>query len=111
VLETLEFGSGATRALDALLARLTTVKGCLAAEERRRHHRAAMTAVATENLAGMERHTSARAGRNDEVMFDIEVDPVLAIVAGHREVVAIACGDPHNVPAVVVGLHGGLIFT
>ena len=41
---------------------------------------------------------------NDEVMFDIEVDPVLAIVAGHREVVAIACGDPHNVPAVVVGL-------
>ena len=33
---------------------------------------------------------------NDEVMFDIEVDPVLAIVAGHREVVAIACGDPHK---------------
>ena len=59
VLEALEFCDGANRALDTLMARLTTVKGCLASEERRRHHRAAMTAVATEDLAGMERHRAA----------------------------------------------------
>jgi hypothetical protein len=59
LLEALAFSNGANRAIDALMVRLTTVQGCLAEEERRRHHRAAMTAVATEDLAGMERHLAA----------------------------------------------------
>ena len=59
VLEALQFRDGANDDLDAVLLRLKTVKGCLASEERRRHHRAAMTAVATEDLAGMERHLAA----------------------------------------------------
>jgi hypothetical protein len=57
--EALVFSNGANRAIDALMVRLKTVTGCLADEERRRHHWAAMTAVATEDLAGMERHLAA----------------------------------------------------
>ena len=50
------------------------VKGCLAAEERRRHHRAAMTAVATEDLAGMERHLAAGVRCEDHVMTSVITD-------------------------------------
>ena len=57
--EALAFSNGANRAIDALMVRLRTVQGCLAEEERRRHHRAAMMAVATEDLAAMERHLAA----------------------------------------------------
>jgi len=55
----LAFGDGANDDLHAVLLRLRMVRGCLAAEERRRHHWAEMTAVATEDLAGMERHLAA----------------------------------------------------
>ena len=58
-LEALEFSYGANKAIGGLIHRLTTVKGCLAEEERRRHHWAAMQAVATEDLVGMERHLAA----------------------------------------------------
>ena len=51
-LAALAFGDGANDNLHAVLLRLRMVRGCLAAEERRRHHWAEMTAVATEDLAG-----------------------------------------------------------
>ena len=47
-LAALAFGDGANDDLHAVLLRLRMVRGCLAAEERRRHHSAAMTAVATD---------------------------------------------------------------
>ncbi len=59
VLETVAFSDGANKAIDALRVRLRTIRECLEDEEMRRHHWAAMQAMARDDHEAVERHLAA----------------------------------------------------